>query len=153
MNWFVIRTKPRQEQRAGEHISNQAFQIYCPWLTRDNGKKEPLFPGYIFVRDVNSEHPFNKIRSTRGVLGFVRFGAEFARASDQLISNIQLREQSLQNLARFSKNDRVRLKSGPFAEIEAIYQCKSGSERSIILLDLLSQKKEINVRTDDLQLA
>ena len=153
MSWFVIRTKPRQEERASEHLENQSFQYYCPWMTRDNGKKEPLFPGYLFVYDVASGQPFSTIRSTRGVLGFVRFGAEFARASDTLIESIQAREQTLQSVERFKPNDVVRVKSGPFSQLDGIYYCKSGTERSIILLNLLNQTKQVSVATEDLQLA
>lgn len=151
MSWFVIRTKPRQEDRASEHLDNQNFEYYCPWMTRDNGKREPLFPGYVFVYDAAAAQPFSTIRSTRGVLGFVRFGLEFARASDELIETIRERESSLQRVDRFKPDDRVRFKQGPFAEIEAIYRCKSGVERSVILLTILNQPKEVSVKTDDIQ--
>lgn len=153
MSWFVIRTKPRQEERASEHLENQGFDYYCPWMTRDNGKKEPLFPGYLFVQDVPSEQPFARIRSTRGVLGFVRFGLEFARAQDSLIESLQARETDFQNVDRFKTNDRVILKEGPFAGLEAVYHCKVGSERSIILLKLLNQTNQVPVQTDSLKLA
>lgn len=153
MSWFVIRTKSRQERRAGEHLDNQNFEYYCPWMKRDNGKEEPLFPGYIFVYDVASQQSLATIRSTRGILGFVRFGLEFAKASDELIVTIQERESGLQSVDRFKADDSVRFKNGPFADIEAIYRCKSGIERSIVLLNILNQPKEISVRTDDLRLA
>lgn len=151
MSWFVIRTKPRQEERASEHLGNQNFEYYCPWMTRDNGKREPLFPGYVFVLDAASQQPFSTIRSTRGVLSFVRFGLEFARASDELIEKIREREIGLQRVDRFKPEDRVRFKQGPFSELEAIYQCKSGTERSVVLLNILNQYKEVSVKTDDIQ--
>ncbi len=153
MSWFVIRTKPRQEVRACEHLNNQAFDFYCPWMTRDNGKKEPLFPGYLFVFDAPSDQPLSRIRSTRGILGFVRFGMEFARAPDALIDSIRDRENMFQNVDRFKPNDRVVMKDGPFAGIEAVYLCKSGTERSIILLKWLNQNNKVPVDTDSLRLA
>ena len=153
MSWFVIRTKPRQEERACEHLVNQAFDYFCPWMTRDNGKKEPLFPGYLFVFDAPSEQPFSRIRSTRGVLGFVRFGMEFARAPDDLITSIRDRESQFQNIDRFNSDDRVMMKDGPFAGIEAVYVCKSGTERSVILLRWLNQNNSVTVDTNSLKLA
>lgn len=151
MSWFVIRTKPREEKRACENLENQAFEYYCPWLTLDNGKREPLFPGYVFLHDASSEKAFASVRSTRGVLGFVRFGLQFARANDSLIESLRGREAEFQGIERFKKNDRVFIKSGPFSGLEAVYQCKSGTERSIILLKLLNQTNEIAVQTDLLE--
>ncbi len=143
MSWFVVRTKPKQETRACEHLALQGFEYYCPWLSRSDHSREPLFPGYLFIKDQASPEPFSKIRCTRGVLGFVRFGLVTASASDFLITEIQQREQALQGIARFKSQQRVLIKSGPFADLEAVYVCQSGQDRSVILLRLLNQNNKI----------
>ena len=46
MNWYVLKTKAKQESRAITHLENQSFNVYCPWLIRKDGSREPLFTGY-----------------------------------------------------------------------------------------------------------
>ena len=67
MDWFVVRTKARQELRAIHHLEEQGFKVYCPQIPKYNGLKEVvgrqvLFPGYCFRskrRAVNCEHSVN----------------------------------------------------------------------------------------------
>lgn len=53
MDWFVVRTKVRQELRAIHHMREQGFNVYCPVIPKYDGLKEVtgnqiLFPGYCF---------------------------------------------------------------------------------------------------------
>ncbi len=69
--WYLLRSKPRQELRAVENLERQGFIAYCPMLEKKRSRPEPLFPGYVFLQHEDFEvHPeFGKIRSTRGVGG------------------------------------------------------------------------------------
>ena len=40
MEWFVVRTKARQELRAIHHLEEQGFNVYCPQIPKYNGLKE-----------------------------------------------------------------------------------------------------------------
>lgn len=72
--WYLLKTKPRQEQRAEEHLENQGFDVFCPMICPSGCKEEALFPGYIFLYlDLKDLGSFYKIKSTRGVAGIVRF--------------------------------------------------------------------------------
>ncbi|MDD7804535.1 MAG: transcription termination/antitermination NusG family protein [Endozoicomonas sp. (ex Botrylloides leachii)] len=72
--WYLIKTKARQEQRACEHLENQGFNAYCPFMANKNATPEPLFPGYLFLYlDLHGIKKHHKISSTRGVNNFVRF--------------------------------------------------------------------------------
>ena len=55
--WYVLKTKPRQDERAIQSLDNQGFEVFGPKLTVKKvrrGKRmssvEPMFPGYVFVR-------------------------------------------------------------------------------------------------------
>ena len=39
MDWFVVRTKARQELRAIHHLEEQGFKVYCPQIPKYNGSK------------------------------------------------------------------------------------------------------------------
>ena len=145
MSWFVVRTKPRQETKAKLNLENQGFTHYLPELIRDNGKVEALFPGYIFIKNQAGPTPFDKIRSTYGVLNYVRFGDYIAMLNDDVIEALRNRDESLVRRDIYQANQKVRITDGPFKDLEAIYQCRSGKDRVILLLNLLNSKQRIEM--------
>lgn len=145
MSWFVVRTKPRQEIKAKLNLENQGFTHYLPELIRDNGKVEALFPGYIFIKNQAGPTPFDKIRSTYGVLNYVRFGDYIAMLNDDVIEALRNRDESLVRRDIYQANQKVRITDGPFKDLEAIYQCRSGKDRVILLLNLLNSKQRIEM--------
>ncbi|MCW8194228.1 transcription/translation regulatory transformer protein RfaH [Proteobacteria bacterium 005FR1] len=149
--WYLLKTKPRQEFRAKEHLENQSFETYLPILTRKDKRVEPLFPGYVFIAATADQGAVGAVRSTRGVIGFVRFGAEIATASQDLISGIQDLEHRFQGLSRFHRGQEVMCKSGPFAGLKAIYQAETGEERCVVLLNLLNSPRPVQLKASDLQ--
>ena len=81
--WYLLKTKVREELRAQEHLENLNFEAYCP-IIKENGKSAPLFAGYLFIRLSAKDLPsFHKIRSTRGVSGFIRFNRIAHRLNNQ----------------------------------------------------------------------
>lgn len=151
MSWYLIRTKPREEWRAKQHLENQDFNVFLPQLRHKDGRLEPLFPGYLFLAKEAEISSLHTIRSTRGVLGFVRFGMEVALADENLIEEIRIIEQQYQNVPKFVPGQAVECKSGPFAGLQAIYQCENGIERCVILLNILNAERSITVEQADLK--
>jgi len=143
--WLVVRTKSRQERRAVEHLENQSFHVYCPWLLRENGTREPLFAGYLFVENGDQAPSSATIRSTRGVLGLVKSGNERVEASGELIEAIRAQEQRMAGSSRFSPRQKVWVTEGPFAGMEAMYLNKRGEERALVLLQLLQRQQRVTV--------
>lgn len=54
--WYVVHCKPREDERALEHLSRQGYECYRPVRTverlrhgRRQVVKEALFPGYLFI--------------------------------------------------------------------------------------------------------
>ena len=47
-NWYLIKTKSRQENVAIKNLENQQYSTYCPTVTINN-KHIVLFPGYLFI--------------------------------------------------------------------------------------------------------
>ncbi|MGQ9426143.1 transcription termination/antitermination NusG family protein [Gilvimarinus sp. F26214L] len=150
MNWYLLKSKARQELRAKENLENQSIQVYLPMLTRKTGAAEPLFPGYLFVPEDADRTAMGKVRSTRGVLGFVRFGTNIARAPEFLIEDLKALEARYRDVPRFARGQKVRFKSGPMAGLQGIFEAESGEQRCIILLDLLSSPRPVQVPLSEL---
>ena len=71
--WYLIRSKPKSEQRAVDHLSDQDFKVYCPFIVQSK-RAMALFPQYLFIYlSENDTRHYHKIRNSRGVDTFVCF--------------------------------------------------------------------------------
>jgi transcriptional antiterminator RfaH len=151
--WYLIKTKSRQEKIAILNLENQNYQVYCPFAIINN-KNQFLFPGYLFIHLDNESQDWSPIRSTKGVLNFVRFGINFAKIPDKVIELITQNENNtvnnIKNFNDFNKGDRVQITEGAFKSCIAIFQSIKSDERVSILLNLLGQEQTININRKSL---
>lgn len=156
MHWYLVHTKPRQENCALENLQRQGYQCYLPTRLSEKLRQgaltvteEPLFPRYLFIRLGRDEsaHSWAPIRSTKGVSRLVSFGTEPAKVSDSLID--ALRAQAAYAQAEperlFEAGERVWLTETPFAGMEGIYQMADGERRVMVLIELLSKQVRVQV--------
>jgi transcriptional antiterminator RfaH len=162
--WYLLTTKPKNEQRASNNLLNQGYQTYFPKVELDkirNGKRtkvtEPLFPNYLFIK-VNQENAnFNSIRSTPGVMNFVRFGMNIAMVSQSLITRLKVDLGSKEVALNLNKattiqpNDKVAIIAGPFVGLEAIYQSSDGLARSMLLLKIMNSTASISIANKSIE--
>ncbi len=155
-SWYVIHTKPRQEQRALSNLQQQGYQCYLPMiaiekLTRErvNVIEEPLFPRYLFICLDAGRHGQNwsPIRSTWGVSGLVTFGSAPAKVDNSLIDLMRQQEQGLNHAPQrlFSEGETLLVVDGPFAGLEAIYQMTNGENRAMILIELMGKSAQMQI--------
>src|SRR3990167_3177218 len=157
--WYLIQTKSRSELIAKDNLENQGFVTYLPMLDvrrRTRGKsilrREALFPSYVFILLYTINDNWSPIRSTRGVLKLVRFGAEFGRVPEALIEALKKSErksQSSVSMLDFNSGDRVRVAVGPLAGYEGIFESKNSEKRAVILLELVGKYTEVCVNLSD----
>ena len=99
--WYLIYTKPNQEEVAKQNLERQAYDVYLPKsLTRrkKRGKVKRLidvmFPRYLFIRLDDTSEDWGPIRSTIGVSKLVHFGLSPAKIPNDLIGALKERENS-----------------------------------------------------------
>lgn len=154
MTWYVLKTRARQEGRAIAHLENQSFTVYCPWLIRQDGRREALFTGYLFIQFESPEkfsESFTCVRSTRGVQAFVKYGEHWACADQALIDLLKYRENGYRAVPRFQRDQPVMISEGPFKDIEAIYLCPDGEQRALVLLTILNRPTTLRVGENHLR--
>lgn len=153
--WYLVHTKPRQEEIALANLERQGYECYLPQMRIERVRRrkaevatEPMFPRYLFIRLDSSDQgkSWSPIRSTLGVSQLVHFGARAAKVDDTLVDLLHQRERSLPTEAMFQSGDSVVITDGPFAGIEAIYQTADADRRAFILLEILS--KPVPMRID-----
>lgn len=94
MNWHAVYTKPRNEKKVTERLTEKGFEVYCPliktvrqWSDRKKKVQLPMFPGYVFVRVSEIERPY--ILQDYGVLNFVFWLGKPAIVRDKEIEAIR----------------------------------------------------------------
>ena len=146
--WYLIKTKPRQEKIAIANLENQNYRVYCPNALINN-RDQFLFPGYLFIQLDNRSQDWSPIRSTRGILNFVRFGLSYAKIPDPIIEFIRINEKNtankIKNINDYKKGDKVQVTDGIFKNCVAIFQSIKSDERVLILLNLLGQEQTIKI--------
>lgn len=162
--WYLIYTKPRQENLAQENLQRQGYETYLPrvyQVRRRSGRYvktiEAFFPRYLFIKLDTESDNWAPIRSTLGVSKMVRFDGIPAVVPDALIDALRKNEdddgiQSLKqnNLVR---GDKVTIIDGPLAGYQGIYQQQNSAERIAVLVDLVGKNTLVNISVHDLQIA
>ena len=145
--WHLIYTKLRQEETAFINLTNQNYESYLPFISKEKisqGKKvlmkEPMFPRYLFVR-LNDDgfQNWSPIRSTKGVSHLVNFGSHLATLDDEIINMLMQKIDKNLTVKVFSNNDSVEIIDGPFKGLKASFKAYSGEERAILLLDFMAK--------------
>jgi len=151
--WYLLKTKPRQEKIALANLENQDYDTYCPYA-KINNKIVVLFPGYLFIHLDETSDNWGPIRSTKGVLNFVRFGLSYAKISNKIIDFIKENEfntsQKLKYLNDFKIGDKVQITEGVFKNCVAIFESFKSDERVILLMNIMGQEQTINVKKKSL---
>lgn len=158
--WYAVQTKPRQEDVARANLERQGYRVYLPriQLKKRRGNRwqsviEPLFPGYLFLKvDLNTDN-IAPVRSTMGVRAMVRFGFECIAVPDAVIDYLQRRDSMAPgddaSPALFKPGDKVRILSGPFSGLEAVYDMSRSDDRVLLFIEILGRQNRVAVATDD----
>jgi len=147
-NWYLVYTKPRQEQTARENLERQNYSVFLPQIWNKPKARPrqavPMFPRYLFIHLDQTTDNWGPIRSTIGVISVVRFGMRPVAVPEAVLREIQDRQDQAGIVEyighEFGKGQRIRVKEGAFQGVEGLFLAKSGGERVAVLLEILGQK-------------
>jgi transcriptional antiterminator RfaH len=149
MQWFLVQTKVRQEQRAAENLERQNVASFGPIIRVEKitrGKRaevqEVLFPGYLFVQLGEFSVSTTAVRSTRGISHFVTSAGAPIKVPHGLVE--QLRERVTVHadvvMSQLPKSGaKMQIIDGPLKGLNAIFAEPDGNSRAIVMVTLLSQ--------------
>ena len=94
--WHVMYVKSRQEKKVHQLLQEKNLISFLPiietirqWSDRKKTVLKPLFPSYVFV-NISSPLEFQQALSVDGACAYIRFGKEYASATDKEINQIKL---------------------------------------------------------------
>jgi transcription elongation factor/antiterminator RfaH len=150
--WYALRSKPRKEDVLWRQIKAQDYEIYYPRIrvqpVNPRSKKvRPYFPGYMFIRVDLEEVGKSTFNWMPHAIGLVSFGGEPAWVPDNLVHAVRKRVDEINEAGGeifdgLQEGDEIRIKEGPFAGYEAIFDARiPGSERVRVLIQMLSDRQ------------
>ena len=154
--WYAINTNPRCEDLVYSILRNESFEAFLPKTLgkSSEGKEEPLFPGYLFVRLNLNHSDWVKVKYLHGVRRILGAGNTPVPVSEEIITTIKRRINDIscsRDVLTFKAGDRVRFGKGPFNGLEGIFTGEvSGKERVKVLLEAIhSWSFTVEARADE----
>src|SRR5688500_9350366 len=124
--WFVVHTQPSKETVAQRHLSEQCYDAYLPRFKKIHRHARnveevvaTLFPRYLFAGMGMQVDQWRNIQGTRGDSYLIVNHNHPSAIPSGIIQSLRKREKSaecvsMDNLALFTKDDKVRVIEGVF---------------------------------------
>lgn len=162
--WYALRCKPRKEDVVWRQVREQGHEVFYPRLRVNpvnprSRKVVPYFPGYLFVKTDIEQVGLSTFNWMPHAIGLVSFGGEPASVPENMIYAVRQRVEEIaaaggEVFDGLKKGDRVRIQIGPFEGYEAIFDTRlPGTERVRVLLQFLSERREVPVEMDAASIA
>jgi transcriptional antiterminator RfaH len=162
-HWYAVYTHVQKEWIARDHLDRQGYVSYLPVYRKVirharnvREVERPLFPRYLFVRVSLEGRAHHPIRSTIGVNGIVCHGDVPIPVPEGVIDSLKSNEDSegviaLGNAMAFNKGDRVRITSGQFEGVEALFMEMKDADRVVLLLGMMHSSWRVVVKTAEVE--
>ena len=143
LKWYVVQSKPREEERALHFLKEKGFHTYLPRMevvkVRDfkNVKtKKALFPGYLFCRFDKDEN-LGHVRWTQGVKKLLPESVNPMFVDDELVQAIHSLEQ---------EDGIIRIARGPMKDVLGVFDHWSSDQgRVTVLLNFINYQASVEL--------
>ena len=155
LHWYVVRTKPLNEERAQSYLEHHGITTFLPWMETFKFNKgssikklKPLFPNYLFAQ-FNLMQNYPLVKWGKGVHKILGFGKYPTPIADEVLLIIKSRTDEnniVKKAHNLNKDDLVRIISGPLKDLLGIFdQWISDSGRVRILLNLIGYQPKVEL--------
>jgi len=163
MAWHVARTQSHAEAKALRNLLRQGYEVYLPlcrrWISharRREVAQRPLFPGYLFVQFDVDHTRWRSINSTIGVIGLICHGELPTPVADSIVEAIKTAEETglfdyTHKVAKLKPGDKVRIASGPLANLIGQLQTTVSNDRIGVLLHVLGRYTATEVALSEVE--
>lgn len=154
LNWYVLQTKPKQENLVELYLSLANIEVFNPKIQeiRYIGEKKkkvtvPLFPHYVFAK--LRPNLFDLVIYTRGVRKILGINGRPKPIKDSIIEMIKERINGNNHILvpenyeefQLSQGDYVVVVDGPLKEFVGIVERINGTKAIVILISMDYQVK------------
>ncbi len=155
--WYVAHTRPRREKKLKEYCAQEKLAAVLPCFRsahKYRGKTveflKPLFPGYVFVQLLDSQH--RQLAQNEHVARLLTvFDQElFTRQLEDILTALET-ELEIRVAPEIGPGHRVKIKSGPLQGMEAWVEERQGMLTVLLRLDFIGQAAAVKVSAEQLE--
>jgi transcription antitermination factor NusG len=159
--WYALYTRSRFEKKLMSELSERSIEVFLPMrevLSRWKDRKKriwiPLFPGYIFVHQVDTPANRYRVLNVPGAVRFVGFNSQTVPIPQEQIDGVRRFLET--NLAMdpypyMTIGRRVEVIAGPLKGIQGKLVQKKGRFRFVIQVDLIRQAVSVEIDASDVR--
>jgi len=153
-SWYALYTKPRNEKKAYESLSESRIEAYLPliktlkqWSDRKKWVEEPLFRSYIFVHIDKSE--YFKVLNIYGIVRYITFEGKAVPIPENQIQAIKQYVgndfESLDDIKDFNVGDKVEVIKGSLMGLQGRLISIKNKQKVKIEIEAISQSVYLSV--------
>ena|ERR1041384_7699717 len=153
IRWYAVKVRSKFERTAASLLRAKGFDEFLPlvrtrrrWSDRTKELDVPLFPGYVFCKfDPRYRVP---VLETPGVTGIVGFGSQFEPVPESEIRSIETIVNSgnpLELYPHLATGKKVRIKDGPFTDVEGVVVEWKNRFRLVVSVTLLQRSVAVEI--------
>ncbi len=159
--WYILHTYSGYENKVAadimkvvenRNIRHLIEDVMVPTVTKtiekDNGKvvevEEKVYPGYVFVKMVETNDSWYICRNTRGVTGFVGPESKPTPLSEAEVRNLE--QGRKETAVSFEKGDKVVIKQGVLEGFEGTVS-EVDEEKNTVVVDVYNMFGEVTPTT------
>lgn len=155
--WYVIKTKPKQEKAVQSHLAGADYEVFLPQIEGIH-VPQPLFPAYLFVAgDLRDPRHHRLVRFTRGVSTVLGDASGPIPIAGEIIAALkeQTRDGSLiAGELLFKEGESVRVRRGVLKDLVGIIKRHlPGQQRVELLFSWWTTSMQAKIKYSDLEKA
>lgn len=146
--WYVVRVRANAERRVAQSLANREIDVFLPMQSkvashtrkRRRPNASPLFAGYVFA--CFGYLLTSRVLTCPGVVHIVsRGGIPEAVDPDEMFAlrTLARAARSVEALPAFTPGQKVKIREGPLADVEAVIVRDNGRDRLIVSISLLAR--------------
>lgn len=147
LQWFALKVRARAEKTAETLLTSRGFDVFCPtyaerrkYSDRIKTLEAALFPGYLFCKLAwTNRFPVLSAPNVEYIVGFGREPTPIAHSEVTAVRSIVNSGTPCQPHPFLRVGQKVRLESGPLADLEGILVGKRGAHRLVVSVGLLQR--------------
>src|SRR5262245_27340884 len=159
--WYAVHTRSNCEKRVAAELSVRNIDSYLPvfreehrWKDRNKLVELPLFPGYVFVRLVDTTQSRLTVLKIEGAVRILGQGDRIEPVADEEIEALrQLLKSNARCLAHplLRAGAWVRVKRGALKDLEGLLVRVKNQTRLVLSITLLSQSVSTEIDASDVE--
>jgi transcription antitermination factor NusG len=159
--WYALYTRSRHEKKLLSELTDRSIDVFLPMrevLSRWKDRKKriwlPLFPGYVFLRQVDTPENRFRVLNMPGAVRFVGHEGHADRIPDDRIDAVRRfleTKIAIDPYPYLRMGQRVEIIAGPLKGIQGILIQKKGRFRFVLRVDLIRQAVSIEIDSSDVR--